>query len=199
LLVNQKDHGVKSFVVPLRDPKTFCLLHGINIGDCGSKMGRNGIDNGWVQFTHVRIPRSYMLMKYTKISRDGQVTEPPIPQMAYGALIYGRVSMIKESGDAMKKALTIAIRYSIVRKQFSSGPNLPESKILDYKTHHHRLFPSLAAAYAIRFAVMEVNRIYDVLMTKIERADAGNPSMKEAIEALKEMHATSAGLKAYST
>ncbi len=28
--------------------------------------GRNGTDNGWIQFTHVRIPRSHMLMKYTK-------------------------------------------------------------------------------------------------------------------------------------
>jgi len=30
-------------------------LHaGVRIGDLGAKFGRNGIDNGWIQFHHVR-------------------------------------------------------------------------------------------------------------------------------------------------
>jgi acyl-CoA oxidase len=57
-------------------------------------MGRNGIDNGWIQFTYVRIPRTNMLMKHTKVSRDGKVTDPPMAQLAYGALITGRVQMV---------------------------------------------------------------------------------------------------------
>lgn len=32
--------------------------------------GRNGIDNGWIQFTNVRIPRTNMLMRYTKVTRE---------------------------------------------------------------------------------------------------------------------------------
>lgn len=70
LIVDGKRYGVKPFVVPLRDPQTFLLLPGITIGDCGAKMGRNAIDNGWIQFTHVRIPRTHMLMKYTKVSPE---------------------------------------------------------------------------------------------------------------------------------
>jgi acyl-CoA oxidase len=42
------------------------LLPGINIGDIGKKMGRDGIDNGFIQFTFVRVPRSHMLMKHTQ-------------------------------------------------------------------------------------------------------------------------------------
>lgn len=49
MIVKGKRYGVKTFIVPLRDPKTFQLLPGINIGDIGMKMGRNGIDNGYVQ------------------------------------------------------------------------------------------------------------------------------------------------------
>lgn len=60
LIVNGKTYGTKTFIVPLRDPKTFTLLPGVNIGDLGSKMGRQGIDNGYMQFTNVRIPRAYM-------------------------------------------------------------------------------------------------------------------------------------------
>ena len=70
LIVKNKRYGVKSFVVPLRDSKDFSLLPGISIGDLGKKMGRDGIDNGWIQFTNVRIPRTNLLMKHTKVSRQ---------------------------------------------------------------------------------------------------------------------------------
>lgn len=67
--------------MPLRDPKAYNLLPGINIGDIGKKMGRDGIDNGWIQFTSVRIPRGYMLQKHTKVSRTGDVKEPKLQQL----------------------------------------------------------------------------------------------------------------------
>lgn len=197
--INGKCYGVKNFVVQLRDPKTFDLLPGVAIGDCGAKMGRNGIDNGWIQFTHVRIPRSHLLMKYTQVNRDGIVTEPPMAQLAYGALIQGRVSMIKESADISKKAVTIAARYSCIRRQFGGGNGTEETKIMDYQTHQNRLFPVLAAAFAMHFGSAEVYRIFDKLMSMLEVAKPGDASMQEAIEALKETHATSAGLKAYCT
>jgi acyl-CoA oxidase len=57
LIINGKKYGVKPFVVPVRDPETFKMYPGVDIGDCGAKMGRNGIDNGWMTFSDVRIPR----------------------------------------------------------------------------------------------------------------------------------------------
>lgn len=102
LVIDGKKHGVKTFVVQLRDTKcvlsvfclyflssfrigdplrhfadlsacsrlgltrSFMLLPGVNIGDLGKKMGRDGIDNGYIQFTYVRVPRSHMLMKHTQ-------------------------------------------------------------------------------------------------------------------------------------
>jgi len=45
-------------------------MPGVNIGDCGPKMGRDGIDNGWIQFDHVRIPREDMLMKWAKVTDE---------------------------------------------------------------------------------------------------------------------------------
>lgn len=35
-----------------------------------------------------------MLMKWSQVSREGKFTAPPIPQMAYGALIGGRVAIV---------------------------------------------------------------------------------------------------------
>lgn len=55
LIVKGHVYGTKTFIVPLRDPKTYQLLPGIAIGDIGKKMGRDGIDNGWMC---VRVPCS---------------------------------------------------------------------------------------------------------------------------------------------
>ncbi|KAJ1978322.1 fatty-acyl coenzyme A oxidase [Dimargaris verticillata] len=198
LWVKGKCHGVKTFVVPLRDPKTYRLLPGVTIGDLGKKMGRDGIDNGWIQFTHVRIPRSFMLMKHTKVTRTGEVHQPAMAQLAYGALIQGRVYMVADSGNMSKKALTIAIRYAAIRRQFASKPDQPETKLLDYPIHQYRLLPLLAQAYAMTFTGNEMLRLYRQLMTQIESTKEGS-DMSKTLEMLKETHATSAGLKAFCT
>ena len=48
LYIGDKCHGVHSYVVPIRDPKTHKLLPGVLIGDCGLKNGCNSIDNGFI-------------------------------------------------------------------------------------------------------------------------------------------------------
>ena len=142
-----------------------------------------------------------MLMKYTKVNRDGTVIEPPMAQLAYGALVGGRTTMIQESADFAKKALTIAIRYGVVRRQFGGKSGTLENKIMDYGTHKMRLLPGLAVTYAMHFAAVEVTRIYDSLMEhlgKMKKPNAATPEkMAELIDILKETHGTSAGLKAF--
>ncbi|KAF9970349.1 fatty-acyl coenzyme A oxidase [Actinomortierella ambigua] len=200
LIVRGKRYGVKSFVVQLRDPKTYTLMPGVNIGDIGKKMGRDGIDNGWIQFTNVRIPRTNMLMKHTKVSRAGEVKEPPMAQLTYGALIQGRVAMVVDSGNIAKKAVTIAGRYAAVRRQFSSNPHdAQETKLIDYAIHQYRLMPLLAMAYAFHFTGVETQKLYDTLMDKLESTQPGDAAMAEVLDTLKETHATSAGLKAFCT
>ncbi|KAJ3379045.1 fatty-acyl coenzyme A oxidase [Lobulomyces angularis] len=198
LIVKGKKFGVKSFVVQLRD-KDFRLLPGVVIGDIGAKMGRHGTDNGWIQFTYLRIPRSHMLMKHTKVHRDGTVIEPPLQQLAYGALINGRVSMVVDSGNVSKKALTVALRYAAVRRQFGGSENEPETKLLDYIIHQHRLIPLVAQTFAMHFTGVEVNSIYEDLMTEMECLRPGDANAKAVLENLRDVHGTSAGLKAFCT
>ncbi|KAJ2783856.1 fatty-acyl coenzyme A oxidase [Coemansia javaensis] len=201
LVVDGKRYGTKTFVVQLRDTKTFELMPGVNIGDLGKKMGRDQIDNGWIRFTHVRIPRSHMLMKHTKVLRSGKVIEPPLAQLAYGALIQGRVLMVSDSANVAKRALTIATRYAAVRRQFSDGtPGAPENKLLDYPIHQHRLLPLMAQTFAMTFAAREMTAGYTRLMSQLSAVgDAKGAEAQEVIKNLKETHATSAGLKAFCT
>jgi len=39
LTINGKNEGLHVFIVPLRDKKTYNVLPGIIIGDCGKKLG----------------------------------------------------------------------------------------------------------------------------------------------------------------
>ncbi|KAI7875286.1 acyl-CoA oxidase [Lichtheimia hyalospora FSU 10163] len=200
LIVKGKRYGTKCFVVPLRDPKTYNLLPGVNIGDIGKKMGRDGIDNGWIQFTSVRIPRGYMLQKHTKVSRSGTVVEPKMQQLTYGALLQGRVAMVVDSGNVSKKALAIAIRYAAVRRQFANSKSGGiETKLLDYPIHQRRLMPLLAQAFAMHFTGTEMTAMYNSMMSRLDGASPGDPDMEEIVEMLKETHSTSAGLKAFCT
>ncbi len=200
LIVKGKKHGTKTFIVPLRDPQTFELMPGINIGDIGKKMGRDGIDNGYIQFTSVRVPRSYMLMKHTQLTREGEVREPPLQQLTYGALLQGRAAMVTDAGNTAKKALTIAVRYAAVRRQFKSDPKAAlEEQILNYPIHQRRLMPLLAQAVAFGFTSMEMTRLFEETAQALEALEPGDPNLQATIEMLKETHATSSGLKAFCT
>ncbi|KAI9031818.1 acyl-CoA dehydrogenase/oxidase C-terminal [Phycomyces nitens] len=199
LIVKGKCYGTKCFVVQLRDPKTYNCMPGVNIGDIGKKMGRDGIDNGWIQFTNVRIPRGHMLMKHTKVSRSGAVKEPKLQQLTYGALLQGRVAMVVDSGNVSKKALAIAIRYAAVRRQFSSSDSSIETKLLDYPIHQRRLMPLLAQTFAMLFTGSEMTVMYHQMMQRLENAKPGDSDLDEVVETLKETHSTSAGLKAFCT
>jgi acyl-CoA oxidase len=48
LVTQGRSLGVHPFVVQIRDVRTGLPMPGVSVGDCGSKMGRDGVDNGWV-------------------------------------------------------------------------------------------------------------------------------------------------------
>lgn len=199
LIVGDKAYGVKSFIVQLRNPKTFSLMPGVKIGDMGGKMGRNCIDNGWIRFDQVRIPRTNMLMRYSSVSKDGKVTESLVPQLSYGALIHGRMAMIRESSDALKKALTIAVRFACQRQQFASKEAESETFLMDYQSHQMRLIPLLAKTYALIFADRAIKAEFDQCMVSLRSANPNDPGIHKIIRTLKNTHGVTAGLKAAST
>jgi acyl-CoA oxidase len=49
-------------------------------------------------------------VKHTQVTRDGQVREPQLAQLTYGALLQGRTAMVSDAANVAKKALTIALR-----------------------------------------------------------------------------------------
>lgn len=60
--------GVRPFLAPIRDLDTHMPLPGVKVGDLGQKLGWNGVDNGWLQFNHHRIPAKNMMGRFAFIN-----------------------------------------------------------------------------------------------------------------------------------
>lgn len=200
LIVKGKDYGVKTFIVPLRNTEDHSLLPGIAIGDIGKKMGRDVIDNGWIKFSTVRIPRQFMLMRYCKVDKNGNVTQPPLQQLAYGPLIIGRAGIADDSFQTAKRFMTIAIRYAAVRRQFTSTPNGRENRLLDYVYHQRRLMPRLAYTYAMKSGSAQLLKNTEQAiqnLVSVEQSDKN--AVSRVVLEIKEIFSASAGLKAFSS
>lgn len=202
LRVDGEDYGVKTFVVPLRD-SNHDLMPGVTTGDIGAKMGRDGIDNGWIQFSSVRIPRFFMLQKFCKVSRDGDVVLPPLEQLSYSALLGGRVQMVADSYRIAAKSVTIALRYAIGRQQFSN-PALTkegECQLIDYSLHQRRLFPLLAQAYVYSSAALKVEEVIQHTLDSLDKAvaDEDMNGIMSGVDSMKSLFVDSSSLKSTCT
>ena len=166
------------------------------------------IDNGFIRFNRVRVPRSALLCKYGHVEPDGRYVRDASakPQLAYGALIMGRASMVQDSASALQLAATIAVRWAVARRQgtpiaaptaaageadgdgaaAAAGTPGPEPQLLDYATHQAKLIPLIAAAYAFNSAAARMRLMVDALDKDLASKDAS---------ALPDVHASSSGLK----
>ena len=147
LIVGDSNHGIHTVMVPIRDENNN-LLPGIKVVDCGHKIGLNGVDNGRIWFDQVVVPKQNLLNRFGDIDQNGKYTsaiENPNKRFftMLGTLVGGRICVGLGALGAAKTALTIAIHYGTKRRQFAPKDGLPETIIMDYPTHQHRLIPKL--------------------------------------------------------
>lgn len=132
--------------------------------------------------------------------------------------------MVADGANVSKKALTIAVRYAAVRRQFKTADNEFETQLLDYPIHQRRLMPLLAQAIAMvklfrifsehfeiliysccifsqGFTALRMTAMFEKLSEELENFDSSSDKeqTERVLETLKETHASSAGLKAFST
>jgi len=186
-------HGVHCFVVPIRDDEGNDLP-GVTTGDCHYKGGLPGVDNGRIQFDHVRVPRENLLNKYANVAEDGTYSSPiENPGRRFftmlGTLIRGRVTVGGSAGAAARVALDIATRYALERRQFQAPGDEQEVLLMDYLVHQRRLFPLIAKSYALQFAQNELVAKCHELQT------SDDPDVEEQ----RELESRAAGLKAANT
>lgn len=183
-------HGIHPFIVQLRDEETHVPLPGIKIGEIGCKLGMNSTNNGYLGFENVRIPRTNMLMKNNKVLPDGTYQSSPSSKLTYGTMIFVRVVLVQDAATYLKKSVTIATRYSAVRRQCQIKAEEPETQILNYVTQQHKIFPNIATCFAFQYAANWLWDIYNEVNSQLETGQLDN---------LPELHATACVLKAVST
>ena len=95
---NGECKGLHTFLVPVRDPNTLLAYEGVRIGDMGAKLGLNGLDNGWLQFTNYPVERGTLLNRNVIFTEKGEYqlkSKKAKPQgITMGILSLGRVSII---------------------------------------------------------------------------------------------------------
>ena len=188
LITDGVNHGVHCFYVPIRDDKGN-FLPGIGGEDDGLKGGLNGIDNGRLHFTNVRVPRTNLLNKYGDVAEDGTYSSPiGSPGRRFftmlGTLVQGRVSLDGAASAVSAMALKIAITYGNQRRQFA-GAGDEEQVILDYGRHQRRLIPRLATTYAMNFAHDEFLVKFDAVFSGKADTDADREDLETLAASLK--------------
>ncbi|KAF9974768.1 hypothetical protein BGZ65_008579 [Modicella reniformis] len=202
LITAGKDYGPHAFVVPIRSMEDHTLLPGVMAGDIGPKLGYNATDNGCMWFDHYRVPRISMLAKHSSIKPgSGEYIKPPNAKLSYGTMVFVRAGLIGTARRHTAKAVTIATRYSAIRRQFvdKDSPKklskqqqqmVVETPVLDYTTQQYRLFPIIAAVYALSLTSSEMVRLYYL---NVKNMASGDFSL------LADLHASSSGLKSLTT
>ncbi|WP_062073205.1 acyl-CoA dehydrogenase family protein [Demequina sediminicola] len=193
LIVDGKGHGVHTILVPIRDDNGDDAP-GVTTGDQGHKGGLLGVDNGTVRFDHVRVPRAMLLNRFGGVDDEGSyVSIIDNPNRRFftmlGTLVRGRVCVGGGGAIAARRALSIATRYALTRRQFPAAGRPGGVLLLDYLTHQRRLLPRIARSYALGFAQNE-------LISALVKVQGGEPST-EADQ--RDLETRAAGLKAVST
>ncbi|MBO0907190.1 acyl-CoA dehydrogenase [Arthrobacter sunyaminii] len=190
LITKGVDHGVHAFYVELRDDNGF--LPGVGGEDDGVKGGLNGIDNGRLHFSNVRIPRTNLLNKYGDVAADGTYTssiESPGRRFftMIGTLVQGRVSLDGAAVAASKMALKTAIQYGTERRQFNGASDIKEEVLMDYQQHQRRLLPRLATTFAASFAHDELLQKFDDVFSGAHDTDEDRQDLETLAAALKSL------------
>ncbi|XP_059615511.1 probable peroxisomal acyl-coenzyme A oxidase 1 [Phlebotomus argentipes] len=187
LYTQGKCHGVQSFIVQLRDEDTHMPLPGVIVGEIGPKLGMNCVNQGFLAFKNVRIPRGNMLMKNAQVLEDGTFVKSPMSVLTYGTMVYVRVLIVEDASNNLAKAATIATRYSAVRRQSPIDPSEKEPQIIDHVTQQYKIFPQIAKSVIFKMSAKALLEMYQQVLQDL---DTGK------FDSLADLHALSCCLKA---
>jgi acyl-CoA oxidase len=195
LITGGRRFGVHAWMVPIRDEHGR-PMPGVTIGDDGPKAGLLGVDNGRLSFDHVSVPREMLLDRYGQVAPDGAYTSSIENDTRrfftmLGTLVRGRIVVGGAASAATKSALTIAVRYGEVRRQFTVPGRSREVVLNDYLAHQRKLLIPLAVSYALTFAQEE-------LVTALHAVQTA-PAEDQDEHRQRELESRAAGLKAAQT
>ncbi|KAF2167598.1 hypothetical protein M409DRAFT_66087 [Zasmidium cellare ATCC 36951] len=190
-----RSFGLHPFIMQVRDFVTHQPPKTIIVGDIGPKMGYASMDNAYMLFDNHRIPHSAMLSRFSRLDLEtNEYVKPPHQYVVYGSLTAGRVNIILQARIVLARAVTVAVRYVSIRRQFVNR-DTPEAKletaVLDYPTVQIRVLPLLATSFALHYTGKAMKQLFDRVRSSIEQSGD--------FAELADLHSTSLGLKSLCT
>ena len=99
-------------MVQIRSLEDHKPLPGIEVGD----VGYNSMDNGYLSFKDVRIPRTNLLSRFVEVDKEGAFSLNGDPRMVYQIMVQTRLLVIYGSKYVLFTAARMATRYAVCRR-----------------------------------------------------------------------------------
>ena len=169
------------------------------------------MDNGFLLLNKIKIPHVNMLGRFSRIDPStNKYMKPASASLVYGTLTFVRSHIVLQSGSVLARGVTIAVRYTSVRRQFQdrdSKGNVGENQVLNYTMVQIRLLPLLAATFALHFTGKAMMSLYEANQKSMsqssssngENRGAGPEELNPGADLLADLHATSCGLKSLAS
>ncbi|WP_086825254.1 acyl-CoA dehydrogenase [Allokutzneria sp. NRRL B-24872] len=153
LIIDDQDHGVFLFLVPLSDERGF--LPGVHVQPLPERVG-SPIDHCLTSFGHVRLPREALLeSEHGRIDDDGSFDSDhgslrKRVLRSISRVTVGKLCLTASALGGTRAGLVIAVRYATLRTIAGSktGSRVP---LADIRSHHAPLLKGVATAYAMTF------------------------------------------------
>jgi acyl-CoA oxidase len=164
-------------VAPKLDSKVLFIMH---------FSFSTGLDNGFLLFDHVKVPRENLLNRFGDVDANGNyISQIKNPNKRFGAMLaqltMGRTGIVNHSANFLSLGLRVAIGFSYERRQFGITHEIQEVPVMTYQAQKLKIFPALSECIAYTIASQHLTKKYE----------------QRSPETLQELHITSAGLKAY--
>ena len=85
-------------------------------------------------------------MRFQKVNKHGEYSKVGNEKIGYATMLHVRNQIVQCTVLTHAQAITIAVRYSLYRRQFKNEHG-QEVKILDYQLQLEKLLPIVASAY----------------------------------------------------
>ncbi len=177
LIVNKHNYGIHVFLVPIRNQKGK-VTRGITLGDCGPKLGMNGVDNGWASFNRVEIPYFNLLDKYSQINEKGEFCSSIKKKskrftLQLSALSGGRLMVGLSSIVTSLLTSGLVTRFVSVRKQFGTK-KYQENTTITYPLVQEKLIPPISR----NIVLMKLHNFLDQKWFSLDITQFKDPQVK---------------------
>ena len=110
--------------------------------------------------------------RLSKVNSEG-IFESPIKSpdqrfaLSLGGLSAGRIILTNSMYFNLSRSLAIALRFSVMRKQFGDPKSDKEEELISYPLHQYRLFPYVAQVFSFCNLVRYISQNWVKKQSKI--------------------------------